>query len=54
MFSITQFECFPLVHTQSLLAVLECMGNFFKERLLFAERLGQHDLITAAYLQIAT
>ena len=48
-----QFEGAPLLHTKALHAALEGMGYQLEERLLPAERPGQHDLSTAAYLQIA-
>ena len=48
-----QFEGPPLFHTRALHAALERMGYLLEERLPPAERPGQHDLSTAAYLQIA-
>ena len=53
MFSTTQFEGPSLRHTRALLAALEAMGHLLERRLPLAERPGQHDLSTAAYLQIA-
>ena len=53
LFATMQFEGSPLFHTRALHAALEGMGYLLEERLLPAERPGQQDLSTAAYLQIA-
>ena len=53
IFATMQFEGPPLLHTRALHAALEGMGYLLEERLLPAERPGQQDLSTAAYLQIA-
>ena len=53
IFATMQFEGPPLLHTGALHAALEGMGYLLEERLPPAERPGQHDLSTAAYLQIA-
>ena len=52
-FATMQFEGSPLLQTKALHAALEGMGYLLEERLPPAERPGQHDLSTAAYLQIA-
>ena len=53
IFATMQFEGPPLLHTRALHVALEGMGYLLEERLPPAERPGQHDLSTAAYLQIA-
>ena len=52
-FATMQFEGAPFVHTRALNAALEGMGYLLQTRLPHAERPCQHDLSTAAYLQIA-
>lgn len=53
IFTTTQFESMPLLHTRALNAALENMGHVFKKRLPPAKRPWHHDLSIAAYLQIA-
>ena len=53
IFAAMQFEGPPLLHTRALHAALEGIGYLHEERLPPAERPGQHDLSTVAYLQIA-
>ena len=53
MFSTTKFEGPQLLYTRALLAAFECISHL-EERLSPAEQLGQHELSTVAYLQIAT
>ena len=53
MFSTTQFEAPPLLHTMALLAALVGMSHLLEERLPPDERPAQQDLSTASYLQIA-
>lgn len=53
MFSTIPYEGPPLLHTRALLAAIEEMGHLLDERLPPAERPGQHDLSTIAYLKIA-
>ena len=53
-FSTTQFEGFPIVQTRAMLTAIEEKSYELEERLAPAERPGQLNLSTVAYLQIAS
>ena len=53
LFATTQFEGLPLLSPRALHAALEGMGYVREKWLPPAERSEQHNLSTAAYLQIA-
>ena len=50
LFSTTQFENHPILDTKALLPAFEGMGHL-EESLPHAERPGQHELFTAAYIR---